>query len=222
MRLADYDKAGFAASEQRALGVFDFGDTKAVAAFLTFLPAFDDDFAIDGDGLFVLNVEISCNGTLVVELGKFAHGFIEDHGDDSAVRKTTAAGIVGAKSEATASAASIEIEFERKPHASRISGAATEAMVGGLRIEFANVGHWTVLAALDESHVGAFGAPCAALAFANFDAKNFGENGNGTDDLFFVEAGKTQTQGVGQRGADVEVAARREENTALAGMNHQF
>ena len=62
------------------MGVFDFGDAKAVAAFDAILPAFDCDFAVDRDGLFVLDVESGGDGALVVEFRKLAHGFVENNG----------------------------------------------------------------------------------------------------------------------------------------------
>ena len=68
----------------------------------------------------------------------------------------------------------------------------------------------------------AFGATRAALAFTQFDAQQLGEDGDAARDLFFVEAGETETQSVGQRRLHVEIAAGSEENAPFAGMDHKF
>ncbi len=70
--------------------------------------------------------------------------------------------------------------------------------------------------------MGAFGATRAALALAHFDAQEFGEDGDAASDLFFVEAGKAEAQGVGERRLHVEITARSEEDAALPGVDHEF
>jgi len=127
-----------------------------------------------------------------VNLEKLAHGFIEDDGDDATVSEASATGVVGAESEAAAGAVRVEIQFEGQFHTGFIGGATTETAVGGLRIEFEYVGHFILR--LDQGHVGAMRA---ALALAHFDAQELGEDGDAAGDLFFVEAGKAKTQGVG-------------------------
>jgi len=111
----------------------------------------------------------------------------------------------------------VEIQFEGQFHTGFIGGATTETAVGGLRIEFEYVGHFILR--LDQGHVGAMRA---ALALAHFDAQELGEDGDAAGDLFFVEAGKAKTQGVGKRRLHVEIAAGSEEDAAFPGVDHEF
>src|SRR5208337_2809837 len=116
-----------------ALGIANFGDTETVAFAGIFLPAFGENFLVDGDGLAVLDGHFGGDGALAGDFGELAHSFIEDDGDDATVREASATGIIGAESEAAAGAVRVEIQFERQLHASFIGGATTEAAVGGLR-----------------------------------------------------------------------------------------
>jgi len=70
--------------------------------------------------------------------------------------------------------------------------------------------------------VGAFGSARATLTFAQFDAQEFGQDGDAARNLFFVEAGEAQAQRVGQWRLYVEIATGSEEDAALAGVDHEF
>ena len=124
------------------MGVADFGHAKTVAVAGVHLPAFGQDFLVDRDGLAILDRHFGGYGALFGEFGELAHGFIEDDGDDAAVSEASATRGVGAENEAATGAAGVAIEFEGEFHADGIGGATTETAVGGLRIEFENVGHF--------------------------------------------------------------------------------
>ena len=217
---AYHDEAALATGKEIALRVANLGDAETVAFAGVLLPAFGENFLVDGDGLAVLDGHFGGDGALAGQFGELAHGFIEDDGDDAAVSEASATGVIGAENEAAAGAVRFEIEFERQLHAGLIGGATTETMVGGLRIEFEYVGHFVFR--LDQGHVGAFGATRAALALAHFDAQKFGENGDAASDLLFVEAGKAEAQGIGKRRLHVEIAARSEKDAAFPGVDHEF
>ncbi len=141
MSFADDHESPLAACEHIAVAIANFGSAKAVSSLLFVLPAFDDNFLIDRDGLAIGDGHFRGDGALAGEFGEFAHGFIEDDGDDATVGKSSAATIVQAQDETAAGAAIVEIEFERKLHARGIGGAAAETAVGWIGIEFERATH---------------------------------------------------------------------------------
>jgi hypothetical protein len=149
--MLDYDEASLAASEQIAMLIVNFRDPKPVSALRVFLPTFHKDRLIDGHGLFVLDVHLCGDGTFIGQTREFAHGFIEDHGNDAAMSEATASRVIPAKNEGTTGAAGIEIELKSELHARSICRATTKAMVGGLGIEFDDVSHGALL---NQSDVG--------------------------------------------------------------------
>ena len=65
----------------------------------------------------------------------FAHGFVEDEGDDAAVDESAAALVFGAEAECAADAAGGVVLFEGEVHAAGVCGAAAEAGVGRIGCE---------------------------------------------------------------------------------------
>src|SRR5260370_14677776 len=136
MSLVDDHKSYFAAGEHSAVSIANFRGAKAVSSLLFFLPAFDENFLIDRNGLAIGDGHLRGDGALTGQLGELAHSFIENDGDDATVSKTTTASIIQAQRKFAAGSAIVEIEFERQLHARRIGGAATATAVRGIGTEF--------------------------------------------------------------------------------------
>ena len=62
----------------------------------------------------------------------------------------------------------------------------------------------------------------ATFSLAHFGAKNVGKSGHTSSDLFFIEAGESQTERIGLRALHVKIAARSKENAALFRVNEEF
>jgi hypothetical protein len=73
--------------------------------------------------------------------GRFAHGFVQQQGDDSAVKEARAALVFFSQAEATHDALARVILFERELHSSRVCAAAAEAWVIEFWIELHFISH---------------------------------------------------------------------------------
>src|SRR5712691_929649 len=73
-----------------------------------------------------------------------------------------------------------------------------------------------------QRHPAALRSADPALPLAHLDLQQFRKRGHASRDLFFIQAGETKPQGVGQRRLHVEIPSRREQHAALFHVNQQF
>src|SRR5579863_9951781 len=140
-RLAyDYESAT-AACQQVALRVVDFANAETVAAFFVFLPTGNRNLRFDRNRFAVFDIQLGGDGTLFAEFGKLAHHFVQQNGDDAAVRESCAAGVARAKNKFSAGATRGLIQLECQLHAGIIGAATAKAVVGGIRFENEFSGH---------------------------------------------------------------------------------
>src|SRR5215467_13847332 len=92
-RCTHNNESALSSRQQVSRGVFDLANAKAIAAFLALLPAFDHDLFGQRHRHTVLDRKFGGNGQLIGELGDLAHGFVQQHRDDPAMREAGSSSI---------------------------------------------------------------------------------------------------------------------------------
>ena len=89
----------------------------------------DNDLLVYTDRPKVLDAEVCRDGVFRMEPACLAHDFVQQHGDDSAVKKSGAALVFIAELKTSNDALVCVILFERKLHPARVCAAAPKASV---------------------------------------------------------------------------------------------
>src|ERR1700676_650077 len=121
------------------------------------LEGFHGDFLVDANRLDEIDVHLGGDGANVAKAAGFAHGFVEQDGDDAAVQHAGAPLIAGTKRELANDAAIDIVLLECQQHAAIVVAATTETLVRGIGIETNDVGfaHGSSLRRQSESHTKA-------------------------------------------------------------------
>ncbi len=123
------DKYAVAARQNFALFVGYFRDIGVfLAIHMLCLPG-DDQGLSQRYRPEILNVHLSGEGNYVVELVYLAHGFIQDGGDDAAMRMAGRTLIAARQPEFAGGAAGFFLQIEPQPHSIGIVLTAAKAMV---------------------------------------------------------------------------------------------
>ena len=125
----DGDEDAAAAGEDFVFVVEDFGDVDVLASVDFFFAAFDAKRFIQRDGLEIFDRHFFGEGDDVVEFVYFAHGVVEDGGDDAAVGVAGRSGVALAEAEVADESLAGFVEEEFEAHAVRIVLSADEAVV---------------------------------------------------------------------------------------------
>src|SRR5450432_3079799 len=210
-------------------GVTNFAGLKNVAPFEAGLECFHGNFLVNAYGLQILDGHFRGNGARVAEPANFSHRFIEQRGDDSAVAHAASALIARTENKASDDAAADIVLRKGQLHAAVIRATAAETFIFGIGRESDCVGQiipslsfQKPLQSSNQGDAAALRAAHTPLELAHFDAKHIRKRSNTAGDLFFIEAGKTEAQRIGQRVLHVEIAARGEKHAALFHVNQQF
>ena len=91
--------------------------------------AFDAQGFVQRDGLEVFDGHLSGEGDDVMEFVYFAHGVVEDAGDDASVAVAGRSSVAGAEAETADEGLALFVENELQPHAFAVVLAADEAVV---------------------------------------------------------------------------------------------
>lgn len=100
-----------------------------LAAVHADFPALDAERLVEGHGLKVFDMNLAGQGDHVAQLVHFAHGFVEEGGDDAAVAVAGRSGVALAQAKAANESLARFIEGELQAHPVRIIQAAGEAEV---------------------------------------------------------------------------------------------
>src|ERR1700681_4570799 len=95
----------------------------------------DNDLLVYTDRPKVLDAEVCRDGVFRMEPARLAHDFVQQHGDDSAVKKSRAALVFIAELKTSDDALARVILLEGQPHAARVRSAAPEASVSRFGIK---------------------------------------------------------------------------------------
>jgi hypothetical protein len=125
----DGDEDATAAGEDFIFVVEDFGGVDVGASALFYFAAFDAEGLVQRDGLEVFDRHLSCEGDDVVEFIYFAHGVVENAGDDAAVAVAGRSGVAVGEAEAADESLAGFVEDEFQAHAAGVVLAADEAVV---------------------------------------------------------------------------------------------
>jgi len=125
----DGDEGAAAASEDFIFVVEDFGGVDVGTSADFDFAAFDAKRLIQGDGLEIFDGHLSGQGDDLVEFIYFAHGVVEDAGDDAAVAVAGRSGVTFAEAEVADEGLALLVEDEFEAHAVRIVLSADEAVV---------------------------------------------------------------------------------------------
>jgi hypothetical protein len=132
-RRIEIHKASAAAREHYALLVADLRRQEEVAPLGVGLPSFDDKLLPRPHRPKILDVQFRRNGARLAKTIGFAHHFVEQGGDDAAVKKSSGALEVVTQAEPAANAAGRVVLFEGELQAAWVRTAAAKAAVVGLR-----------------------------------------------------------------------------------------
>lgn len=122
-----FDEAALSAGENFTGAIADLAYVIVAAAFVFGFVRFDYKIFVDRNWTNVFDCKFGGDGANILEAIHFAHRFVENQGDDTAVDEAASALIVGAQSERAADALCGVVLFEGKEHAARVCGAAAEA-----------------------------------------------------------------------------------------------
>ena len=131
----DNHEPPFAAGEQISRLVPNLSFMIQLTAVAARHKSLHHDFRVHADRTLVLHAQLRRDGVLGVKPGRFAHGFVQQQGDDPAVKEARAALVFFAQAEAAHDALARVILFERELHSARVRAAAAEARVIGFWIE---------------------------------------------------------------------------------------
>src|SRR5579862_4655087 len=125
----DSDEDAAAAGEHFSFFIEDLGGVDVGASALLDFAAFDAQRLLQRYGLEILDGHLPRERNYVVQLVYFAHGVVEDAGDDAAVAVAGGSGIALAEAELTNKGLAGFVEDEFEAHAFFIVLAADEAVV---------------------------------------------------------------------------------------------
>src|ERR1035441_3056812 len=125
----DLDERSRAGGEHFAFGVADLGSAKVFAAVDPDLPAFGDQRLGERHGPDVVDLHGCGDGNDVAQLADLAHGFVEDGGDDTAMRVRRWAFEAIRQREVTDKAKSRLFQVKIQLQAAVVVGAAPETHV---------------------------------------------------------------------------------------------
>src|SRR6195256_2598716 len=131
----NHDEAPPPTREQVPGTVSNFTFMIQLTAFAAGDKSFDDDFLVGTDRLQILHAQVRRDGVFGMKPARFAHDFVQQHCDDSAVKKSRAALVFIAKLKTPNDALAGVILFEGKLHAARVCAAAAEASVSRFGVE---------------------------------------------------------------------------------------
>src|SRR4029077_1121275 len=100
------------------------------AAVLFHFVRFDHQVLVDRNRANIFDRKLGGDGANVLEAIYFAHSFVENEGDDTAVNESAATLIFGAEAKIAADAFHGVVLLEGEEHAARIRGSAAEAGIG--------------------------------------------------------------------------------------------
>ncbi len=109
--------------------VEDFGRVDMGASADFHFAAFDAEGFVQRDRLEIFHGHLAGEGDYVMELVYFAHGVVEDGGNDAAVAVAGRSGVAVGEPEAADEGLALLVEDEFQAHASRVVLAADEAVV---------------------------------------------------------------------------------------------
>jgi hypothetical protein len=123
------DENSTAAGEDFALFVQDFGFVDVLAAVDADFPALDMKRFVQRHWLQILDRHFLCEGDDVMQFVHFAHGVVEDGGDDASVTVAGRSGIALREAELADEGLAFFVQDKFQVHAVGIIGAAGEAVV---------------------------------------------------------------------------------------------
>src|SRR5580704_7688120 len=127
--LPNHHKSGFASCQNFAGSVSNLADHEQVSSLLFCLVALDNNFVQHIDGLQILYRQFRGHRVNLSKSANLAHRFVEQHCDDSAVRKSRTALISFAQNKLPDNFAVRIVLFERELHPAGIVPAATKTSV---------------------------------------------------------------------------------------------
>ncbi len=125
----DGDEGAAAAGEDFIFVVEDFGGVDVTASFYFDFAALDAERLAQGDGLEIFDGHLARERDDVMQLVYFAHGVIEDGGDDAAVAVAGWSGVALGEAEMADESLAFFVEDEFQMHAVGVVFAADEAVV---------------------------------------------------------------------------------------------
>ena len=127
----DGDEDAFAARQDFAFLVEDFGGIDVLAAVHTDFPALDPQWLFERHRLQVFHRHLFRDRNHVAQLVGLTHSVVEDGGNDAAVAVAGRSGVALGQAEMADEGASLFVERELQMHAFGIIGPAGEAEVRG-------------------------------------------------------------------------------------------
>src|SRR5580700_6777687 len=131
--LADHYKSSCAFGQHLAGAIPNFSNEEQVASFYLRLVAFDDDLLIHLYGLQVLDRQFRGYRANFAEPADFAHGLVQERGDNPAMGHSAAALIRLTQNKSSYDPAVDVVLHKRQLHARIVSSAATTAFVRWVR-----------------------------------------------------------------------------------------
>ena len=128
-RGVDGDEDAAAAGQDFVFVVEDFGGVDVGASSLLYFAAFDAERLVQRDGLEIFDGHFAGEGDDVMKFIYFAHGVVEDSGNDAAVAVAGRSGVALAQAEAADEGLAFFVEDELQAHALGVVHAADEAEV---------------------------------------------------------------------------------------------
>jgi hypothetical protein len=123
------DEEALAAGEDFVFVVEDLGHVDVLAAFYAEFAGFDVERLFQGNRLQILDGDFGGQGDDVAQFIYFAHGFVEDGGDDATVAVSGRSGVALGEAKFADKTAPLSVVGETQAHAVGIAGAASEAAV---------------------------------------------------------------------------------------------
>src|SRR5580704_1962293 len=189
--LADHHKSSRAFGQHFAGAIANFSNEEQVASFYFRLVALNDDLFVHFYGLQVLHRQFRSYRANLAEPADFAHGLVQERGNNPAVSHSAAALVRLAQNKSSYDPAVDVILHKRQLHAKIVSSAAAKARVRwvgrqGNRVHqirpafpffllarfHSSMPYWEWAIASDKRNAAALGTPHAALALAHLHAQN--------------------------------------------------
>ncbi len=131
----DDDEEAFGSGENVAVGVLDFGLVEELAAFAAEVAAGEDKRLVEGDGAKVVDLHVAGHGEDVEGAVEFAHGLVEERGNDASVDVPRGTFVEAVELELGGGDGDLGVggvSGEDEMKALWVGGAATEAVAGSL------------------------------------------------------------------------------------------
>src|SRR5258706_13481603 len=106
-----------------------------LTAFAAGDKSFDDNLLVGADRLEIFHAQVRRDGVFGMKPARLAHDFVQQHSDDSAVKKSRAALVFIAKLKTPDDALARVVLLEGQLHAARVCAAAAEASVSRFGVE---------------------------------------------------------------------------------------